>query len=67
MKFISDNVKTGFFKVSSIFCLNEPIVSEVAINVWLRQYNQIRPHHKLNMRPPVPETLLKKPKINERI
>ena len=41
--------------------------AQVAINVWLRQYNQIRPHHALNMRPPVPETLLEKPKINGRI
>ncbi|MBT6365725.1 MAG: transposase, partial [Bacteroidetes bacterium] len=31
--------------------------AQVAINVWLRQYNQIRPHHALNMRTPVPETL----------
>ena len=41
--------------------------AQVAINVWLRQYNQIRPHHALNMKPPVPETLLEKPKINGRI
>ena len=41
--------------------------AQVAINVWLKQYNQIRPHHALNMRPPVQETLLKKPKINGRI
>ena len=41
--------------------------AQVAINVWLRQYNRIRPHHALNMRPPVPETLLEKPKINGRI
>ena len=41
--------------------------AQVAINVWLRQYNQIRPHHALNMRPPTPETLVEKPKINERI
>ena len=41
--------------------------AQVAINVWLRQYNQIRPHHALNMRPPVPETLLEKPKIKGRI
>ncbi len=34
--------------------------AQVAINVWLRQYNQIRPHHALGMRPPVPETLLEK-------
>jgi putative transposase len=38
--------------------------AQVAINVWLRQYNQIRPHHALNMRPPAPETLVEKPKIN---
>ena len=30
----------------------------------LRQYNQIRPHHALGMRPPVPETLLEKTKIS---
>jgi putative transposase len=41
--------------------------AQVAINVWLRQYNQIRPHHALNMRPPTPETLVEKPKINGRI
>ena len=33
------------------------------INTWLRQYNHIRPHHALNMRPPVPETILEKPQI----
>lgn len=38
--------------------------AQVAINVWLRQYNQIRPHHPLNMRPPVPETSLEKPQIS---
>nr|WP_293338839.1 IS3 family transposase [Parvibaculum sp.] len=32
--------------------------AQAAINIWLRQYNQIRPHHALNMRPPAPETLL---------
>ena len=32
--------------------------AQVAINVWLRQYNQIRPHHALGMRPPALETLL---------
>ena len=41
--------------------------AQVAINLWLRQYNQIRPHHALNMKPPVPETLLEKTKINGRI
>ncbi|WP_375211023.1 integrase core domain-containing protein [Hyphococcus sp.] len=24
---------------------------------WLRQYNTVRPHQALGMRPPVPETL----------
>ena len=38
--------------------------AQVAINVWLRQYNRIRPHHALNMTPPAPETLLEKPKIS---
>lgn len=37
--------------------------AQVAINIWLRQYNQIRPHHALNMRPPVPETSSEKPQI----
>ena len=37
--------------------------AQVAINVWIRQYNQIRPHHALNMRPPVPETLSEKRQI----
>ena len=30
----------------------------VAVTVWLRQYNRIRPYHALNMKPPDPETLL---------
>jgi len=38
--------------------------AQVAINAWLRRYNQIRPHHALGMRPPVPETLLEKTKIS---
>ena len=37
--------------------------AQTAINVWLRQYNQVRPHQALNMRPPVPETLLEKTQI----
>ena len=41
--------------------------AQVAINVWLRQYNQIRPHHALKMKPPVPETLLANAKMNGRI
>ncbi len=38
--------------------------AQSAINVWLRQYNTIRPHHALGMRPPVPETLLEKRQIS---
>jgi len=38
--------------------------AQTAINVWLRQYNHIRPHHRLNMRPPAPETLIEKTKIS---
>ena len=33
--------------------------AQTAINAWLKQYNHIRLHPALNMRPPVPETLLK--------
>ena len=32
--------------------------AQTVINQWLRQYNHVRPHHALGMRPPVPETLL---------
>ena len=32
--------------------------AQIIINQWLRQYNHIRPHQALNMRPPVPETLI---------
>ena len=32
--------------------------AQTVINTWLRQYNRIRPHQELGMRPPVPETLL---------
>lgn len=38
--------------------------AEVTINIWLRQYDQIRPHHALSMRPPAPENLLEKFKIS---
>ncbi len=38
--------------------------AQIAINSWLRQYNRIRPHHALNMRPPVPETLIEKRQIS---
>ncbi|NNL18179.1 MAG: transposase [Boseongicola sp.] len=34
--------------------------AQIAQNVWLRQYNIFQPHHGLNMRPPVPESLLAK-------
>jgi transposase InsO family protein len=33
--------------------------AQVVINQWLRQYNNIRPNQALNMRPPVPETLIR--------
>jgi len=32
--------------------------AQIVINQWLRQSNHIRPHQALNMRPPVPETLI---------
>ena len=38
--------------------------AQVVINQWLRQYNHVRPHHALGMRPPVPETILEKPQIS---
>jgi transposase InsO family protein len=31
--------------------------AQMVINQWLKQYNHIRPHQALNMKPPVPETL----------
>ena len=37
--------------------------AQAVINQWLRQYNHIRPHHALAMRPPVPETLSENPNI----
>ena len=37
--------------------------AQLAINAWIKQYNQIRPHHALAMRPPAPETLLEKLKL----
>jgi len=36
--------------------------AQTAINVWLHQYNHLRPHHGLNMRPSIPETLTEKSK-----
>lgn len=38
--------------------------AQVVIDIWLKQYNQIRPHHALGMRTPVPETILEKPQIS---
>ncbi len=38
--------------------------AQIAINIWLKQYNHVRPHHALGMRPPVPETLLEKAQIS---
>lgn len=38
--------------------------AQTAINIWLKQYNHIRPHHALNMRPPIPETSIEKTKIS---
>jgi putative transposase len=40
--------------------------AQTTINVWLRQYNHIRPHYGLDMRPPVPEALIAKTKISAR-
>ena len=37
-----------------------------AIDVWLKEYNHIRPHHALTMRPTVPETLLEKNLVVQR-
>ncbi|MBT6286585.1 MAG: transposase, partial [Rhodospirillaceae bacterium] len=37
-------------------CRRQP---RIVINQWLRQYNHIHPHQALNMRPPVPETLVR--------
>ena len=31
--------------------------AQVAINIWLKEYNHIRPHYALGVRPPVTETL----------
>ena len=33
--------------------------AQIVINQWLRQYNHVRPHQALGMRPPVPETILR--------
>jgi len=33
--------------------------AQIVISQWLRQYSHTRPHQALNMRPPVPETLVR--------
>jgi transposase InsO family protein len=33
--------------------------AQIVTNRWLRQYNHIHPHQALNMRPPVPETIIR--------
>ncbi|WP_157966483.1 integrase core domain-containing protein, partial [Oceanibium sediminis] len=38
--------------------------AQIVINHWLKQYSHTRPHQALNMRPPVPETLLEKAQIS---
>ena len=37
--------------------------AQIVINQWLRQYNHVRPHQALGMRPPIPETILVKHQI----
>ncbi|MEL7390585.1 MAG: transposase [Pseudomonadota bacterium] len=37
--------------------------AQIVIDHWLKQYNHIRPHQALKMRPTAPETLLEKPLI----
>ena len=38
--------------------------AQIVTNHWLKQYNHTRPHQALNMRPPVPETLLEKAQVS---
>ncbi|WP_370808936.1 integrase core domain-containing protein [Falsiruegeria litorea] len=33
--------------------------AQIAINCWLEQHNHTRSHQALNMRPPMPETLIR--------
>ncbi|MCP4780789.1 MAG: transposase [Hyphomicrobium sp.] len=40
-------------------CVSTTKQAQIVINQWLRQYNHVRPHQALNMRPQVPETLLR--------
>ena len=42
----------------------EGVGPQDAINAFLRQYKQIRSHHALDMRSPVPEAVLEKAKIS---
>lgn len=44
------------------FTTNEQ--SQIVINRWFRQYNHTRQHQALNMRPPIPETILEKAQIS---
>jgi putative transposase len=37
--------------------------AQTVINQWLKQYNHIRRHHALGMRPPIPETIFGKHQI----
>ena len=39
-------------------------LAQIVIDLWLKQYNHTRPHQALNMRPPVPETILEKVQIS---
>ena len=38
--------------------------AQTAINLWLKQYNEVRPHNAPGMRPRVSEILLEKPQIS---
>ena len=51
-------------KVLNVEWLATTQQAQIVINQWLRQYNHIRPHQALDMRPPGPETLLEKPLIS---
>jgi hypothetical protein len=37
--------------------------AQITINAWLWWHNQVRSHHALETRTPVPEILLRKPKF----
>ncbi|MBL6790089.1 MAG: transposase [Rhodobacteraceae bacterium] len=43
--------------MGSILSFKYATKAQVAINVWLRQYNRIRPHRALGMRPTIPVSL----------